>query len=204
MKKAGIALVILTGMLLFGCSGKSSNTSTFTPTRSSIYVTRDGSVTSALVEPYENDYYDQTELKASIEEAVAEYNGRLGRNAVTLTSCTLGSGKAIAVFDYESSTDLCAFTGEMEDTANHAQNLVISTVKDGLSESEANLLWKKGNGSDVSANSVKKKGDWYLAAVDGAVTVQTEGKIRFYSGDVSLNDEFTADVRGGRAYIVFK
>lgn len=206
MKKARIVLAVMAaGMLLFGCDGRVHDTSVFPSAQSSIFIAQDGQVSSALVETYKNGYYDQAELKASIEEAVAEYNRGLGRNAVTLSSCTMGDGKAIALFDYESSTDLCDFTAEMEDTANQAKTLVLSTVKEGLPEGESSLLWKKGkNGSNVSFGTVKKKGDRNLVAVDGTVTIQTEGKIQYYCGDVSLVDGFTAKINGGRAYLVLK
>ena len=40
--------------------------------------------------------------------------------------------------------------------------------------------------------------------VTGTVTIQTEGRILYYSGAVNLKDEFTAQVTEGTAYIVFR
>ena len=53
-------------------------------------------------------------------------------------------------------------------------------------------------------NTVLKKKDLPLVAVTGPVTVQTEGQILYYSGQVDLKDEFTARIAEGTAYIVFR
>lgn len=207
MKKAGIALaVMMTGTLLFGCAGGGNETSMFSPVQSSIFVTREGSFTSALVEAYEPDYYVESELKASIEEAVAGYNTEKGDTEVTLSSCTLGNGKAIALFDYKSGDSLCDFAREMEDEANQTSVLKFSTVNDGLVA--GNIMdgsWKKAkDGSSVSTDVVLKNGELKLVTVEGAATIQTEGKILYYSGDVTLTDNFTAVLGGGRSYLIFK
>lgn len=205
MKKAKTALaVLIMGLMLSGCSPMSSDTGS-TPTQSSIYITGDGIISSVLVEPSDQEYYDQEELKASIQKEVEAYNTELGRTAVTLSSCTLGSGKATAWFQYENGSDLCAFTKQMEDTANQAQELSVSTVDQGLSDRDSGLLWKKGrNGAQVSGSTVRKNGDWKLITVDGTVRIQTEDKIQYYSGNVSLLDGHTADIGGGTAYLIFK
>ncbi len=49
-----------------------------------------------------------------------------------------------------------------------------------------------------------KKKDLPMVIVTGTVTIQTEGRILYYSGAVNLKDEFTAQVTEGTAYIVFR
>lgn len=206
MRKAGTVLaVMMIGLVLFGCNGRSSDTKDALPAQSSIYIARDGSVSSVLVEPYDQKYYDQEELKTSIEKEVEAYNTELGRTAVTLSSCTLLDGTATAWFHYENGSDLCAFTEQMEDKDNQAQVLSVSAVDQGLSDSDSGLLWKKGrNGAQVSGSTVRRNGDWKLITADGTVRIQTEAKIQFYSGSVSLLDGYTAVISGGTAYLVFK
>ena len=58
--------------------------------------------------------------------------------------------------------------------------------------------------SAVTSQEVLKKKDLPMAVVSGPVTVQTEGKIIFYSGAVDLTDEYTAKVTEGTAWIVFR
>ena len=43
-----------------------------------------------------------------------------------------------------------------------------------------------------------------MVVAEGTVTIQTEGRILYYSGAVELRDEYTAQVTGGTAYIVFR
>ncbi len=64
-------------VIVSGCAkqGGAESDREFTPTESSVYVSRDGGFSSALVETYDKDYYDQAELQAFLEEAVALYNG---------------------------------------------------------------------------------------------------------------------------------
>ena len=63
MKKARIALATaLAASLLFGC-GKYGAASEFSPEQSSVFVTREGAFSSAMVETYDKDYYDQQELQ---------------------------------------------------------------------------------------------------------------------------------------------
>ena len=58
--------------ILTACSGQSAPA--FAPTESSLYITSEGKVTSATVETYEADYYSADELKAFIEEVLADFN----------------------------------------------------------------------------------------------------------------------------------
>lgn len=206
MKKAKIAmLVLITGLLLFGCADRGS-TSTFTPSQNSIFVTREGVFSSALVETDEKGYYDQEGLKAFLEGYVAEYNAERGGDRVKMTSCTLGDGKGIAVFEYASGADLYDFATEMEDSGNQAANLQMTTISEGLVAGKvSDGTWIKAkDGSSVSVEAMTKQGNLKLVSLEGAVTIQTEGTIQYYSGDITLQDEFTAVVAGGKAYIAFQ
>ena len=74
MKKAKItAVIIMAGLLLYGCKGGSS---TFPPEQSAIYVNRSGEIYTALVGTYDSskDYYDSAEFKAMAEKEAADYN----------------------------------------------------------------------------------------------------------------------------------
>lgn len=207
MRKFRIAvLTAVAAMLLLGCGNKSGATSTFSPTQSSIFVKRDGTVSSALVEADQKGYYDQGELKAFIESEVAAYNENLGEDQVTLTSCTIDRGLAIAQFSYASGANLCDFAKIMEDTANQVDILEVTTVSDGfVSGKVSDGVWKDAkNGANVSLDTVINKGDLKLVTVDGAAILQLEGKIRYYSGEVTLVDKFTATTTGGKSYFVFK
>lgn len=207
MKKVRIAIAaMMAATLLFGCGSKSGATSTFAPAQSSIFVKRDGAVSSALVEMDDKSYYDQTELTTFIEEWVTAYNAEQGGSGVTLESCTLKDGKATAVFNYASGADLCSFTQASDDVANQTSILEVTTVSEGLVQGKvSDGTWKAAKDRvDVSLDTVIKQGDLKLVTVDGAVTLQTEGKIQYYSGAITMVDDFTVTTTGGKSYIVFK
>ena len=82
MKKGQTAAaILLLSLALNGCGG-GNGTTAFAPTESSLYVTKEGTVTSADVESYENDYYSADELKAYAEEMKQGYNLRTAMESV--------------------------------------------------------------------------------------------------------------------------
>ena len=101
---------------------------------------------------------------------------------------------------------MSSFTEQVQDEKNHVESLSVSTVADGLLAGKvADGKWfdvKKG--SAVAVDEVMKKSKLSLVSVEGTATIQTEGAILYYSGDVILKDAYTADVSGGNAYLVFK
>ena len=67
MKKSlGIGLVIATAIFLTGCGNK------FEPTESTIYITSDGEVKSAIMESFDKAYYDFEELSADVEKKIIQ------------------------------------------------------------------------------------------------------------------------------------
>lgn len=204
MKNMKIVLEVLAaGTLLYGC--KSSDTSTFQPAQSSIFVARDGGISSALVEKYDKDYYSESELKAEIEKAVAEYNAEKGADLTSLKSCTMKDGKASAVFTYVSGDAMVDFA---ETTGDHSMALTsfsTSTVTDLVNQgtiSDAAIV--DINGKAVSADTLGKETSLHAITMDGSGTVQTQGKIVYMSEGCTLKDSFTVVVPEGNHYIVFK
>lgn len=206
MKKARMILVTaVAASMLSGCS-RFGSASSFSPEQTSVFVTRDGTFSSALVETYEKDYYDGQELQDFIEEAVAVYNAAHQEGDVTLASCTMEEGKAVAVFDYASGEALQNFSSENADASLQLSSVEMMSVSDGLvagKVSDGTWIQAK-DGSGVSLDTVTKKGSLNLVAAEGTAVIQTEGKIQYYSGNVTLQDEFTAAISGGKAYLVFK
>lgn len=211
MKKAkAAAFAIAAGFMISGCiSGK---TSTFPPRQNAIYVARDGRMYTALTESYDSSDtgYDSEELRSMAAEEAAGYNEAYGREEnqepVIVAECTVEEGTATIVYQYMTAEDLCRFTDISQDTANHPESLEITTNSMSLTEEEeGQMAWtdvRKESATDLE--TVRKKNDLPMVVVTGAVTVQTEGRILYYSGAVNLKDEFTAQVAEGTAYIVFR
>ena len=125
---------------------------------------------------------------------------------MTLVSCTMEDGKAAAIFEYADGMTLQDFSEEYGDDSLQLTNLEIMSVSDGLvagKVSDGSWIQAK-DGSGVSLDTITKKGDLNLVALEGTGVIQTEGKIQYYSGNITLQDEFTAAVSDGKAYLVFQ
>lgn len=209
MKKTGMAaLALAAGMMLSGC--KAGKTSTFPPQQSAVYVSKEGAIYTALVEHYDasDTGYSGEELRAMAEQEAADYNREYGTGSEALVSvaeCTVSEGTATLVFCYGAAEDLCRFTEISQDTVNHPEQLQVTTNSVYLTGNDSEGGWTDARkNSATTLGAVRKKKDLPMVVVSGPVTVQTEGQILYYSGAVTLKDEFTAQVSEGEAYIVFK
>ena len=81
---------------------------------------------------------------------------------------------------------------------------MVTTNSAGI-DGEDGGTWTDARKKEVaSLETVMKRKDLPMVVAEGTVTVQTEGRILYYSGAVELRDEYTAQVTGGTAYIVFR
>lgn len=201
----GIAAVML---LLSACGKASSNE--FTPNASSIYVKRDKTVKSALVEQYENEYYSEEELSQFLKDAVLSYNNSVQgqeNSPVVLESCSLADGTASAVFSYQSAEDFLKFAEAEQDTDNLLSEFYVMQVSDGFS---AGLILdgtfvKAKDQKTVDAEKITRQSDLYMVAATGEALIQTEGKVQYVSEGCEVKDDFTVQTpKEGRSYIIFK
>lgn len=218
MKKIKIALAVsVLAVILAACGGKQGSTSTFSPNQDSIFVSREGNFSSSLVETYSAEY-SQEKFQAFVDGIVSSYNEGKGLGAVSantegqaklpvaVNTCTLEGGSATIIFDYASGADLIEFAKDQKDEDNQAEGLEFGKASTFLNQGallEAVFVTPK-DGTNVKPEKLVKAGDSYCVAVDGAVTIQTEGKIQYVSKGVSLQDEFTAKTPEGKSYIIFK
>ena len=110
------------------------------------------------------------------------------------------------VYRYLTGDDLCRFTEAAGDQINQVEDFKVSTVADGLGKmNETGGTWVEvKNNSTIDPGEIMKKSKLNLVVITGGASVQTEGKILYYSGNVNLKDEFTAQVTEGSACLIFK
>ena len=106
MKKAGQLLAVLTAalMLMSGCEKLKDVTTT------SVYVSKHGVVTEAIVEDYsEDDDYTEDELKTFVEDDIKKFTEKRGdADSVKLEKCQIAEGKVeirMEYGDYQSYAD---------------------------------------------------------------------------------------------------
>ena len=189
--------VIVAAMLavLTGCSGFGQN-GAFAPTQSSLYITSEGAVTSAVVETYDKDYYSADELRASVEEILGVFNsesgvtGKEGVSAASIQECTMADGVAKLLIEFSDADMYLDFMEQYPDEESEIQiaNLDITTIPDGITKGY--LVGKNfkqtSNSKEVSADDVMKQSRLYVAAVEGAALVQTDGAVQYISDGVSM------------------
>ena len=194
-KMAALGLAALLAAGLSGCGGRAAGGNEFAPAENSIYIAEDGKVSSAFVEPYEEEYYTEDSLKSYLEEALA---GQYGDLNVTLRECAVENGSMKAVFDYGSPEDLVGF---LADQKSEDLDLAVETA---LAEGTvtADALVGAADGSPVDFETLaRQKG--YVVTVEGTASVCAQGEILYVSEGVEMTDG-TARVDGGPAFLVIR
>ena len=190
---------LLTGIWLTGCGSGSG--SAFPPSQSLIYVNDEGTLYTSLVETYDSadTSYDVQELRQLAEQEAGEYTG------VTLSDCTMENGMARVIYQYRDGEALVQFTKETQDEANQVNSITAMTVMEGLAARTAqDGVWTDAKkGQEVDREKIMRKNKLHMVAVDGDATIQTEGAIRYYSGEVTLTDSNVAEV-SGQAYLIYR
>ena len=76
------------------------------------------------------------------------------------------------------------------------EGLVARTAQDGV--------WTDAKkGQEVDREKIMRQNKLHMVAIDGEATIQTEGAIRYYSGEVNLTDTNVAEVKG-QAYLIYR
>ena len=190
---------LLTGIWLTGCGSGSG--SAFPPSQSLIYVNDEGTLYTSLVETYDSadTSYDVQELRQLAEQEAGEYTG------VTLSDCTMENGMARVIYQYSDGEALVQFTKETQDEANQVNSITAMTVMEGLAaRTVQDGVWTDAKkGQEVDREKIMRQNKLHMVAVDGDATIQTEGAIRYYSGEVTLTDSNVAEV-SGQAYLIYR
>lgn len=193
MKKSwSFCLVLASALLMTGCGDK------FEPTESTVFVTSKGAVKSAVMESFGEDQYNFSELSENVEKAVSDYCAEAGEEAVKVDSLTEENEEVSLLMTYESAeayaefNDLLLFSGT-------------------LSGAEA-AGWQPESLLDVDGQAAEidpeKDGDLKVIVTEEAICVQTSGKIRYVSDNVSILDKKMAKVmeagKSHPAFVIYK
>ena len=190
---------LLTGIWLTGCGAGSG--SAFPPSQSLIYVDDEGTLYTSLVEAYDpaDTSYDVQELSQMAKQEAESYTG------VTLSDCTMEDGMARVIYQYSDGEALVQFTKETQDEANQVDSITAMTVMEGLAaRTDQDGVWTDARkGQEVDREKIMRQNKLHMVTIDGEATIQTEGAIRYYSGEVNLTDTNVAEVKG-QAYLIYR
>lgn len=210
MKATKFIIMVTSLAILTGCAG-SGDAPAFAPTESSLYITSEGTVTSATVETYDNDYYSADELKTSVEEILTAFNTSVNTtDAAIISDCTMADGTAKLLIDFKDANSYLTFMESYPDDESAIQitDLDITTVSDGIVKgyiAGETFTKPSDSGKSISADEVMKQSKLYVAAIEGASLIQTDGAIQYISSGVSSVGTNMVETPAGQvSYVVFK
>lgn len=204
MKKAKLAVLLLTaGLALGACTGADGS---FRPTENSIYVAADGQLSTATIEAVSGEQYTGETFTAFVEQAVCTFNEEKGSMAkarneegqerlpAAVQSCTIEEGKASMILDYGDPQSVVDFSEE--------NGIPVTSLTVGPVAAELPAL-KKADGSAADSGEAAGSGGMMVEA-EGAVTIQTEGKILYITDGVTMVDDRTVRTPDGKSTVIFK
>ena len=195
-------IVLLAALLaVTGCSRTGSGEG-FAPTEDSLYITGEGTVTSAVIEDCSGDVYDETELREYVEKLLTDFNGGSGEDVpVSIRECEISDGTAKLVLDFRDADSYIRFTEEYPDEESQIrlEELSVMDMEQAVSAGYMDGL------KLVSSDSVRKKSRLKVARLDGSAVIRTDGAIRYVSEGVELTGKCEARVSSDtESYIIFK
>lgn len=193
MKKSRrLAALFLMTFCLAGCGEK------FEPTESTIYVTKKGEVKSAVMESFEEDYYNFSELTDEVEDEVKAYCLDKNEEVMTVESLTQSDDMVTLLMNYqtvgayEEFNETLLFNGTMQEAvkAGYVPEVLYDT------EGQENVY------DAESMDGLK------VIITEENVCIQTSGKIKYVSDNVILLDKKLAKaIETGKshpAFVIYK
>lgn len=172
-------------LLIFAAASVTTSCGTsFEADESTVYITKEGNVIGADIEDFNEDYYDEEELKAYITESIENYVESNGDGSLELQKFQTGSEKEGGVtaqlyldyatyIDYALFNDITMFAGTVSDAQ-----------KEGYAFDQSFLKVEEGNADgsmDVRELLEDEKtkvviiGDETLVRIDGEIRSVSEG-----------------------------
>ena len=186
MKKGYLAAAALL-LFLTGCGGKKAYS--YNPDESSIFISKDGTLKSALVQKIDTKAKSE-ELKDFANAEVEDFNKLNSANQVKLEEAGIKNDIAKVVFSYTSYECMQEFAKFTQDNSFDLNSVEVYNLKD--------IDVSKMDSIEIPEGI---KGN-YIALIDVKADVYTEGKITYVSNDIEFDDN-TAKVDGFN-YIIFK
>ncbi|MCI8402659.1 MAG: hypothetical protein HFI38_11335 [Lachnospiraceae bacterium] len=210
LKNGVLLLLCLAFLALTGCdSGRE-----FDPENNNMYVSSEGKLSTSFEVAVDQSYFSEADMLGFCENEVKEYNRSKGASAtayqeeaaeeetlpVAIASFTYGQ-TARLVLDYGTTEDYIAFNERDE---ARAASVMFASAKNTTGLPDMTFV-SVSDGSRVAAASIIGDGKLKILMVEGEQKVQVQGKLVYYSENVTVTGEDTA-VTGqeGYSYLVFK
>lgn len=187
--------LISTGLCLLVCAGILAGCGTELESDTSVvYVDKKGGVIFIDVEELDSSYYDETELRASIEDVVAEYTQEYGEGTVKVADITVEGETAKLTLKYKTAEDFSRLN-----RVEMYQGKVVKALADGYDFNVDFARVKDGAVLEaVSKEEVLAEDDLKVVMIKANMDVRIEGEIRYVSCEnVQLTGKDSISIRSG-------
>lgn len=181
----------------------------------SVYIRKDGSVSSAVYEPFDTDIYKEEDLQRFVEDAVSAYNQSTVGSAkaytkdsdesllVAIDSLEVKGDDAVLKLEYASCEDYLKFNEAEGSILQLASGTVAGAGEAGIDMSRMELLNAEGT-DKISGNDIDEA--YHVVFVEGTASLAVEGSVQYVSADVKVEDKdmVQVDSKGTLSCIVFK
>lgn len=175
-------------ILMAGCGQK------FEPTESTIFVTSKGIVQSAVMESFDESYYDFGELSEDAQKAVKAFCLDRNEESVSITSLTNTEDSVTLLMEYQTAEDYAAFNEVLLFSGTFSEAVEAGYLPDELHDPEGQLV----------ELDMEKLGQCKTIVTEESICLQTSGKIRYMSENVMLLDKKLAKaVEAGKSHPAF-
>ena len=168
----------------------------------SVSVSKDGVITSYIVESFDKPYYDQEELKQMILSEVADYNHTVGTPNVSVEKVLVEDNLATVIMTFANAGDYGDFYGKtfFIGTAKEAQdagydmNEVLSSTEDEL--------------ETIGMSDMLAMTDYQILITDMKEPVTLNGKAAYVSDNTIYSNSLKTVTFGGEAdelaYVMYR
>lgn len=195
MKKWMRAACLLAAVCLLTACGKS-----FDPSVTSLYIQKDGKITQAIVESFEQDYYSLNEFKSMIEKEIDAYNRRFGEERIAVNRLEVENDALYLLLDY---TDADTYSQYNE------VYCFVGTVSDALGQGlPFNMIFKDEAYEEYTAAEATEKKSASVVVLKEEGIVELEKPVKYVSNNVEILDEHMVqimpiDAEDEYAYIIY-
>lgn len=161
-----------------------------------LLVKDNGSVQSAIVGDFDKPYYKEEEFKNFVDEEVTEYNETKTKDAVTIKSFEIKDDIAKVILKFSSIEHYATF--------NQVEAAYLTT-KEALSREDIpDEFINAKDGETISKEEALNDDKYKVIILSEPLDVRVDGKVKYYSNSVLLNDKAVHSAEEGISVVVIK
>ena len=191
-KLLNFCMVLMAALFLVGCGEK------FEPTESTIYVTSKGEVFSAIMEDFDKAYYDFDELSEEVNKEVKSYCLNVNDEVISVEALTKEAGEVALTMKYQTVDDYTKFNEVLLFAGTYEEAVSAGYLPEELHDTEGII-------TDAESEELDRL---KVIVTEESVCIQTAGKIKYVSDNVSIVDKKLARAleagKGHPAFVLYK